>query len=88
MKDQAAALIKEAKVKEALEVYAKCLKLLEEHEDIPEYMAILQNQCVCYQKLQKFDDVLATCIRVLKLVNTIESKVLIFGGKKEAPFDK
>ena len=51
-------------------------------------MAILQNQCVCYQKLEKFDDVLATCIRVLKLVNTIESKVLIFGGKKEAPFDK
>lgn len=35
MKDQAAGLIKEAKVKEALEIYAKCLKLLEEFEDIP-----------------------------------------------------
>jgi hypothetical protein len=36
-----------------------------------EYLAILQNQCVCYQKLENFDDVLSTCIRILKLVNSI-----------------
>jgi hypothetical protein len=38
--------------------------------------------------LEKFDDVLSTCIRILKLVNTIESKVLVFGGKREQPVDK
>ena len=56
---------------EALEAYAKGLKLLEEHEDVMEYLALLQNQCVCYQKLDRFDDVLSTCIRVLKLVHSI-----------------
>jgi hypothetical protein len=53
-----------------------------------EYLAILQNQCVCYQKLEKFDDVLSTCIRILKLTHTLEAKVLGFGGKKEPPADK
>jgi tetratricopeptide (TPR) repeat protein len=69
-------------------VYGKCLKLLEENEDVMEYLAILQNHCVCYQKLELFDDVLSTCIRILKLVNSVESKVLGFGGKKEAPVDR
>jgi tetratricopeptide (TPR) repeat protein len=78
-------MIKQLKIKEALENYSKCLKLLEEVEDIQEYLAILQNQCVCYQKIDKFDDVLSTCIRILKLVNRIESKVLEFGGKKDNP---
>ena len=31
---------------------------------------------------------LSTCIRILKLTNTLESKVLGFGGKKEPPVDK
>ena len=53
-----------------------------------EYLAILQNQCVCYQKLEKFDDILSTCIRILKIVNTIESKVLAFGDKKETVISK
>jgi hypothetical protein len=57
--------------------------LLEENEDIQEYLAILQNQCVCYQKLEQFDDVLSTCIRILKLVSNLESKILVFGGKKD-----
>lgn len=52
-----------------------------------EYLAILQNHCVCYHKLEKYDDVLSTCIRILKLVSNIESKVLGF-GKKETPVDK
>ncbi len=53
-----------------------------------EYLAILQNQCVCFQKLEKFDDILSTCIRILKIVNTIESKVLAFGDKKETVISK
>jgi hypothetical protein len=55
---------------------------------VVEYLAILQNQCVCYQKLEKFDDILSTCIRILKIVNTIESKVLAFGDKKETVISK
>ena len=53
-----------------------------------EYLAILQNQCVCYQKLEKFDDILSICIRILKIVNTIESKVLGFGDKKDTVISK
>jgi hypothetical protein len=55
---------------------------------VVEYLAILQNQCVCFQKLEKFDDILSTCIRILKIVNTIESKVLAFGDKKETVISK
>ena len=88
MKEESAQLIKEGKIKEALDNYSKCLKLLEEQEDALDYLAILQNQCVCYQKLEKFDDVLSSCIRILKIVNGLESKILVFGGKKEAPVDK
>lgn len=36
-----------------------------------EYLAILQNQCVCYQKIEKYDDVLLLCIRIIKLINNI-----------------
>ena len=53
-----------------------------------EYLAILQNQCVCHQKLERFDDVLSISIRILKIVKGLESKILAFGGKKEAPIDK
>jgi 3-methyladenine DNA glycosylase Tag len=69
-------LIKENKIKEALENYNQCLKLMQEAEDVQEYLAVLQNQCVCYTKVEKYDDVLSTCIRILKLVNRMESKIL------------
>ncbi len=88
LKEQCVGLLKEGKVNEALENYSKCLKILEQHEDVVEYLAILQNQCVCYSKLEKFDDILSICIRILKLVNAIESKVLSFGEKKEAAISK
>ena len=88
LKEEAASLIKESKVKEALENYSKCLKMLEEAEDIQKYLAILQNQCVCYHKIQRYDDVLSTCIRILKLVNRLEEKILEFGGKKQTSISK
>lgn len=34
LKEESASLIKESKIKEALENYSKCLKMLEEAEDI------------------------------------------------------
>lgn len=75
-------MIKSSKIKQALENYSKCLKMLEETEDVQQHLAILQNQCVCYHKIEKYDDVLSTCIRILKLVNRLEDKILEFGGKK------
>ena len=44
-----------------------------------EYLSILQNQCVCYLKLQQFDSIIATSIRILNIVNNLKSKIVEFG---------
>ena len=48
-----------------------------------EYLAILQNQCVCYLILKQFDSIIATSIRILNIVNNLKSKIVEFGENKK-----
>jgi hypothetical protein len=45
-------------------------------------LGILQNQCVCYLKLEDFDSIISTTIRILKIINNVQSKIVVFGDKK------
>lgn len=45
-------------------------------------MGILQNQCVCYLKINDFDSIITTAIRILKIVDNVRSRIVEFGGKK------
>jgi hypothetical protein len=56
--------------------------MIESQDDIQEYLSILQNECVCYLKLNDYDSIISTSIRILKIINNVQSKIVEFGGKK------
>ena len=57
---------------------------MESLDDVSEYLAILQNQCVCYLKMNDYDSIISTSIRIMKIINNLQSKVVEFGDKKIA----
>jgi len=55
---------------------------MESFDDVSEYLGILQNQCVCYLKLNDYESIISTSIRIMKIVNGLQSKIVEFGDKK------
>ena len=80
-KEEAASLLKEGKFEAALDRYNECLKLLDA-ADVLEYLAILQNRCVCYLKLQRWDDIVSTAIRSLKIIHNQQNRLVSFDNAK------
>lgn len=81
MKAEAAELLKSLKVAEALEKYNDCLKIVDS-TDVMEYLALLQNRCVCYMKLERWDDIVSTSIRSLNIINSQQSRIVSFDNTK------
>lgn len=74
-------MLKEGKFEAALDRYNECLKLLDA-ADVLEYLAILQNRCVCYLKLQRWDDIVSTAIRSLKIIHNQQNRLVSFDNAK------
>ncbi len=49
---------------------------MESFDDISEYLGILQNQCVCYLKISDYDSIVSTSIRIMKIINNLQSKIV------------
>lgn len=47
-----------------------------------EYLAILQNRCVCYLRLQRWDDIVSTAIRSLKIIHNQQNRLVSFDNAK------
>ena len=82
LKAEASELLKKNNAEGALNIYVKSLKMLENTDNPSDYLSILQNQCVCYLKLQQYDSIISTSIRILKIVNGMKNKIVEFGEKK------
>lgn len=80
-KEEAAALLKDGKFEAALDRYSECLKLIDA-SDVLEYLAILQNRCVCYLRLQRWDDIVSTAIRSLKIIHNQQNRLVSFDNAK------
>ena len=74
-------MLKDSKFEAALDRYNECLKLLDASE-VLEYLAILQNRCVCYLKLQQWDDIVSTAIRSLKIIHSQQHRLMSFDNSK------
>ena len=73
----------EEKANKALQIYTKCLKMLENSENTSEYLTILQNQCICYERLKQFDSIISVCLRIIKMVTNLKNRIVEFGEKKK-----
>ena len=74
MKAEAAVSIKEGKVKEGLEIYNECLKKIDS-DDTLEFLAILLNKCACFLRLERYQDIISTCLRGLKIIRTFKNRI-------------
>ena len=81
LKERATLLMQNEELKEALIVWKEAQNKLEK-EEVFENLAVMLNKCVCFMKLDRWEDTVSTCVQGLNIITNYSNRVIAFQQKQ------